>query len=573
MVSLSELDRMRAIDISKPAFMIGNACRSQAMHMDESVYAAAYVLMKSLEDYQISVDSMDYYFQTAKESETRELFIRQALEGCWDNIRELKYKFSAEEFKALLLFYNGNASKGGDSATPAGVAQLAAKLLRVKPGMRVLDIGTGIGSFIRECSALEPAASYVGIEPNAAMAIIADIRSEILGGDIQIHVGNAFDGNANDRQYDAVFANYPLGMRARGAGSLGEEYIRTLSADYARLSSLDWVFNRKAYDCVAGSGRVICIMANGSTWNTIDRSARRHFLERGTVEMVITLPPRIFESTAVGTTMIVFGHGNEKTMMVDASELCEKGRRMNVITDENIEAILNACSHETDISRSVSTREIAEQQYNLSPAAYLDGEENIIEGGVELGSVVSIRRGAQLQASALDEMASSVKTDYQYLMLANIQNGIIDDELPYLREIDGKLEKYCLKPDDLLLSKNGAPFKLAVAEIQNGQHILANGNLYVVTVDKTKADPYYIKAYLESEKGAAALKRITVGTTIPSLGVEQLKKLMIPLPSLGEQKHIADEYRACVAELKSLRRKTAKILDRMRHAYDSGKEG
>ena len=124
MISLSELDRMRAIDISKTAFMIGNACRSQTLHMDESVYAAAYVLMKSLEDYQISVDSMDYYFQTAKESETWELFIRQALEGCRDSIRELKYKFSTEEFKALLLFYNGNASKGWDSAAPAGVAQL-----------------------------------------------------------------------------------------------------------------------------------------------------------------------------------------------------------------------------------------------------------------------------------------------------------------------------------------------------------------------------------------------------------------------------------------------------------------
>ena len=122
---------------------------------------------------------------------------------------------------------------------------LAARLLNVKPGMRVLDIGTGIGSFIRECSALEPAASYVGIEPNAATAIIADIRSEFLRGDIQIHVGNAFDGNAYDREFDAVFANYPLGMRTRGAGSLGEEYIRTLSADIEDATDLCYTLRRK----------------------------------------------------------------------------------------------------------------------------------------------------------------------------------------------------------------------------------------------------------------------------------------------------------------------------------------
>lgn len=573
MFSLTELDRMRAIDVSKPALAIANACRSQTTHLDETVFAAAYVLIKSLEDYQISVDSMDYYFHTANESETRKLFIRQSLEGSWNSIRELKYRFSADEFKALLLFYNGNFNRGWDGSTPTGVSQLAARLLNIKPGMRVLDFGTGMGAFIRECSFIEPSAAYVGVELQTELAVIADIRAEILGGDIRIQLGNLFDGNANDHQYDAVFANYPLGMRARGAGSLGEEYIRTLPPEYVRLSSMDWIFNRKAYDCVAGPGRVICIMANGSTWNTIDRKARRHFLESGTVEMVITLPPRIFENTAVGTTMIVFSHGNEKTMMVDASEQCEKGRRMNVITDENIEAILDACYHETDISRCVTAQEIAENQFNLSPAAYLEVEEQHIENGVELGTVVSITRGAQLQASALDEMSSDVATDYQYLMLANIQNGIIDDELPYLREIDSKLEKYCLKPDDLLLSKNGAPFKLAVAEVRAGQHILANGNLYVMTVDRTKADPYYIKAYLESEKGAAALKRITVGSTIPSLGVEQLKKLLIPLPSLEEQKRIADEYKACVAELKSLRRKTAKVLDRMNHVYDSGMEG
>ena len=129
-----------------------------------------------------------------------------------------------------------------------------------------------------------------------------------------------------------------------------------------------------------------------------------------------------------------------------------------------------------------------------------------------------------------------------------------------------------MKNNNLILSKNGAPFKIAVAEVKEGQHILANGNLYVMTVDEAKADPYYLKAYLESEEGVAALKRITVGSTIPNIGVEQLKKLLIPLPPLEEQRKIADEYRACIADLKLLQRKTAKVLDRMNHIYKTSKE-
>lgn len=574
MLNTNEVEELRTRDYAKTIWSIESACRG-AGFSDRTIFAASYVLMRALEDYQISVDSIDYYFKTANEMYTRELFIRQSLEGCWDKIRELKYKFTADDFKAVLLFYNGSGNKGWDGATPDGVSRLAAKILNVKPGMKILDIGTGMGNFIRECFIIEPSADYVGLDINTDMTVVAGIRAEILGGNIEVKLGNLFDGESVDGQYDAAFANYPMGLRARGAGSLGEDYIRKISKEdpeYARLSSLDWVFNKKVYDCIAGPGRVVCLMANGSTWNTIDKKIRRYFMERGTVEMVISLPSRIFENTSVGATMLVLSHGNTKTMMVDASELCEKGRRINIITEENIQKILDACEHESEISCYVTFDQIKEKQFNLSPAAYLDGEEEKIENGVELGTLVSITRGAQLQASTLDEMSSSVVTEYQYLMLANIQNGIIDDELPYLREIDNKLEKYCLKNNNLILSKNGAPFKVAVSEVKEGQHILANGNLYVMTVDETRADPYYLKAYLESEKGTAALKRITVGTTIPNLGVEQLKKLIVPLPPLDEQKQVADEYRACVTELKVLRRKIAKTLDRMSHVYDNSRE-
>lgn len=117
-------------------------------------------------------------------------------------------------------------------------------------------------------------------------------------------------------------------------------------------------------------------------------------------------------------------------------------------------------------------------------------------------------------------MASETPTDCQYLMLANIQRGQIDDNLPYIKGIQNNQRKYCLKDRALILSKNGTPFKIAVAKTRPGQTILANGNLYIIEIDEEKADPYFVKAFLESEKGAALLKSITVGATIPNIGVE-----------------------------------------------------
>lgn len=578
MLNKVELEKLRGFDTDKLASSIAAVCRIPG-NPERAVWAAAYVLMRSLEDHQISIDTIDLYFETADENQQRELFIRQALGQCWDNIRELKYRYTADEFKAVLLFYNGLNARSWGAPTPDSIAKLAARLANVKPGAKILDIGTGLGGFIRECYGVEPDVSYVGLDTNPGLAIVARMRADILGGDIQIQTGSVFDSSSWDRSFSAVFANYPLGLKARNLGSVGEEYVRRLSdrfSGYEKLSSMDWVFNRKAYDCVDGPGRVICIMANGSTWNTTDKRVRRSFLELGIVEMVISLPPRVFENTAIGTSMIVFSHGHGEVMMVDASEACEKGRRMNVITDDHISQILEACDHETAISRRVSYEEIKANDFNLSPGLYLGPQEEEVENGVELGSLVSITRGAQVTASVLDELASPTRTDTQYLMLANIQNGMIDEDLPYLTEIDERLERYLLKNDDLILSKIGAPFKVAVAEIREGQRILANGNLYILTVTDRRIDPFYLKAYLESEKGTAALKKITVGTTIPSLGVEQLKRLIIPLPPLEEQhriKEIADEYKACVAEYRLLQRKMSKVLDRMAHIFNSGKEG
>ena len=573
MLYAKDLERIKSVDARKVAFILRDACRSAASG-DFAVFAAAYVLMRANEDYRISIDSIDLYFKTAEEPEKRALFIRQSLEYCWESIRGLKYSFSADEFKAVLLYYNGDATQGWNAATPDGVCQLAAKLISQRSGDTILDIGTGFGSFIRECYSEKPEASYIGVEINTESAVVAEIRAELIGGNISILQRNIFD-DLPKADVTAVFANYPFGVKSRGLGNLGEGYAKDLAernADFSKLSSMDWVFNYRAYECVNGPHRVICIMTSGSTWNTIDRRARRHFIEGGSVEMVIALPPRIFESTGIATTMIVFSHGNERAMMVDATEMCEKGRRMNAITPEYVDKIIAACYKESEISRLVSIGDMAEAGFTLSPAAYLEEKETVSEDGVELGSFVSITRGAQLQADALDDMASRTATDTQYLMLSNIQNGLIDDELPYLDDVDPKWDRYLLKDGDLIMSKNGMPLKLAVAEIKGKQRIIANGNLYIISVDKNRANPYYLKAYFESEKGTNSLKRITVGSTIPSIGVEQLKKLIIPLPPLNEQEMIANEYIACVEELRLLRRKTTKIIDRMSHIFDS-KEG
>ena len=164
-------------------------------------------------------------------------------------------------------------------------------------------------------------------------------------------------------------------------------------------------------------------------------------------------------------------------------------------------------------------------------------------------------------------MSSALPTKYQYVMLANVQNGIIDKELPYHKELPKRLEKYCIRKNNLLLSKNGFPFKVAVAETPDDRLVLANGNFYVIELDTEQVNPYYVKAYLESEQGIAQLKRITVGTSIPNIGVSQLYTIQIPLIPLAEQQKVALKYKSILDEIEFLRRKIEKAENSLRTVF------
>ena len=204
----------------------------------------------------------------------------------------------------------------------------------------------------------------------------------------------------------------------------------------------------------------------------------------------------------------------------------------------------------------ISAEQLQDNDYVLSMNRYIVHD---VADGMAFGDVIKrITRGAQLNAKALDEITTTAPTDMQYLMLA------------YLQSIDKKNDKYCLSNQCLILSKNGYPYKIAVAEVKEGQRILGNGNLYIIELDEEKADPYYLAAFFGSEQGTAALRSITVGATIPNIGVEQLTKLVIPIPPLEKQKEIADKYKTVKDEIIMLQLKLEKAKNRMAHIIEEG---
>lgn len=496
----------------------------------------------------------------------------------WLQLSTMIGKYSAEEFANTVVTYDISDSLGrfDDTVTPQSVVKLSKAILDIQPGERVLDLGCGYGTFLLAAADQVPNAEYIGYEIVASRKVITEIRSELLGHHFQIEQRDAFSALEDESvpRFNKAFSNYPFGMKLRNLVS-GTTLLDQMAKEHPNLSkatSSDWVFNALLCELLTSDGKAIGIMTNGSTWNSIDAPMRKYFVENGLIEAIIALPAKLFTYTNIATTMIVLSHGNQTIRMVDASKSYSAGRRVNELSEEDIETICNALSADSEYSKSITIKEICDNEYALNPSRYLESKV-IIQNAVPFGSVIkSITRGAPCTAKQLDDMVSETATNMQYLMLANIQDGFIEDKLPYLSHIEPKFEKYCLKNNSLILSKNGYPYKIAVAEVRENQKILANGNLYIIELNEDVVNPYYLKAFFESEQGFASLKSITVGAVIPNIGVEQLKKLQVPVPPMEEQLKFVQRYQAILDEIAVLKLKLEKTKNQLHQIFDEEKE-
>ena len=198
---------------------------------------------------------------------------------------------------------------------------------------------------------------------------------------------------------------------------------------------------------------------------------------------------------------------------------------------------------------------------NMDPE-YYTREEIIIPFATKFDHTIKeIFRGALIGASELEGLETNETTAYQYLTSSSIQDGVICNELQYLTEGAEKYKRYSLRNGDLIITKNGSTFKVAIAEVAPNQTIIANGNVFVIRLKEKEADRFYIKAFLESDKGQAILARAAVGSAMPMLTINALKNMPIALPLLEKQKEIGAKYLAKMDEIAMLKQKLARAVD------------
>lgn len=586
------------------------------MLLNDSFYAglASYILYKISSEFSLNnFTYKDFLNNKLKLDDDVRFLIEQRIHNKnWKEIIKIGKKYEKEVLWNSAVI-NISAS---DYDLHTQIKKLISNLLDIQDSENVADLCCGSGDFLHYLhkQTKKKGASFTGISINSENIVKAKISYDLNNNKdennkISYKQKNIFDlclQNNNRPTFDKIVSGYSMGTSLRSM-KYASDYIKHFlksAGSSAKITSTDWIFNSVICEMLSEKGIGVGIMASGGTWNSSDKDMRKYFIERGLIKSVISLPSKIFEHTNTATSLIIFSKGNENVTFLDLTncytakikddyfglEFDEWGRESfkserekeetggdsrfyeRYLPDYIMSKIPDLLNTNTDVSRIVSKQEIIENDYNLNPVYYMDNAI-IFENSVSFGNIITkITRGVPCKSEDIGKNTSSAETQYKYLTVANISNGLIDNKLMSLTEIDSKFDKYCVKENDLIISKSGLPYKIAVSEI-NQYQVLANDNLFIITLNKNKANPFYVKAFLDSRQGRYILKRASVGSITPNIGINAIKKLQIPLPPLSEQNRIATLLLAAKDEYLINKSRMEKSVEKLLNVFDDNIEG
>ena len=533
--------------------------------------AGGYALWLARSNGLIDVDDIKKFLATYEDNIEIQMFLNEQLGGHWNEYRRYITMFEPGELKEAVLTITPVSSRSYMTGTAKGILELVCAILDLKENDSIADWGAGIGEFICHAFSQVPKAHFWGDEVGTTASSIAKIKAKLLGGDIQIEQEDMFlPKKASLPAFDKAFCFPPFGLRLGGMPNV-QKFLETFPSLplIKGACACEWIFALKMLSKMKSGGKSVLLMANGGTFNSLDAPIRKYFIERGMIECVIALPGRILNFTNIPCSLVVFSKDNKKIKLIDATSLGHVGRHQTEFSPVDIQKILEVYrGKKADWCADIPNEQILANDSVINAARYTS-EKIDIKHQVPFGTVIqSITRGAMLPSADLETMTSEKPTPFQYLALGNIKDGIIDDELPYLASVDERWLRYSLKPGDLILSKIGSPFKVAIANPQEKTSVIANGNLFIIRINEKVADPYYIKAFLESETGMALLQRSAVGSAMPNLSAKAIMNMPISLPPLRDQKKIAAQYQAKIDEIKVLKLKLAKAVNALSHLLD-----
>ncbi len=505
-------------------------------------------------------------------------FLRGQLAEHWEEYRRAAGAFDGE---ALVDFFGNEAiqvlqaGRCDPSVHPA-IDALCLGLLDFGKGGSFADLHCGSGQFVRkawfalwDAAGSDEGLSVTGWSQDVGLASLAFMLCDVAGVRARILEQSPF-APCTER-YDRILLVPPFGMGMRAVNMPRVQAVleeRFGNFPPLKRLSADWVFAARAASLLRPGGRAVVAVPSTALNGTQGRAYREFLVRNRLVESVISLPRGFLPGTRVPFALVVLGGGAGEIKFVDGGHYAE--RRPGGTAALDAEALLrdHRDLHDYEAVTTKAIDKVFAQDCNLMPEFHLAGDLSYINAR-PLGELVEgIRRGAKLAPEAWAPAAGEGKAPVRKVSLKHFGDGMLDDDLPGLAAVPAGAEEAVAESGDLLVSRMGPPFKMAVVGPHAGR-LVADENVWIVRTGGDRTLAHYLRAYLESEAGAKWLARMATGGGLQTVSAKNLAKIPVPDAEPEKVAAIAGALEAATREAREARRRLAASLAAMRRVFDT----
>lgn len=295
-----------------------------------------------------------------------------------------------ESFEYLINCFSNNLNKKmGDFYTPKPVSNIMSKIVHANNENigSVYDPVMGSASLLintAKQSKNKDQLKYVGQEINADNYNLA--RMNLINHNVDYKNINLRNGNTLDKdwpeddysKFDSVVMNPPYSMSWDNSESrLSDGRFK----DYGVLppkSKADLSFVLHGLYHLNDKGTMAVILPHGVLFRGAkEGKIREQLIKNNKIDAIIGLPSNIFTSTSIPTTIIIFKNNkkNSDVLFIDASEEFVKSRKLNIITKDNVDKIVETYADRENVEKFAyvaSLEEIEKNDFNLNIPRYVD---------------------------------------------------------------------------------------------------------------------------------------------------------------------------------------------------------
>ncbi|MEZ8270002.1 N-6 DNA methylase [Vibrio splendidus] len=289
--------------------------------------------------------------------------------------------------------------------------------------------------------------------------------------------------------------------------------------------------------------RVVCFVTNGFLFRSAagEKQFKVDMVERSWLEAVIALPASLLPSTSVPLSVVVLNKNkhDDNIMFIDASsddfvDKSSRTRNLFVGADKVIDLINDP--KDSDISKIASKQGVAELDFNLSPARYVQTEDDAALNAFlskyslqKLSELVDIIR---TQAVKHTEGGETSFVEHNLTSLDSVGRlSRIGKTVDVSSKDLAKAVKQQIKQGDVLVSCRGSVGRIALIDYPIDDNSIASQAFAILRVKETvaKVTSISLYQYLSSPLGQQQLASLVTGTTAQMLSAKDLSNLEVPI--------------------------------------------